>query len=311
MLLDCTLRDGGYYTDWVFSEGLVNDYLNTISSLPLVNYIEIGYLRNLPDKDYGDFYYLPLETIRNIRNNLDKNKKIAVMINAKEYKSINHINDLLYSCKSYVDLIRIAVSPQNINHGIELARKIKEIGFEVALNIMYLSQINLNELENIICELANDSANVDFIYLVDSFGSCYPDEVTEKIKKAKSYCNIPIGFHGHDNLSLAFSNSISACKSGANIIDATITGIGRGAGNLATELYCTYEIHKRDLAYDFSKIESIVEKFKELKKVYDWGTSLPYIISGLNNIPQSKIMNLSHKEYKINDLLKLFTKQSN
>ena len=133
-ILDCTLRDGGYYTNWDFSKDLIDKYLAYVNKLP-IDYIEVGYKSNQKSSYGGEYYYLPSSTIKHISKNTEK--KIAVMINAKD--NINP--DFLLNLIPYVSLIRITTSPEEIQTNLRLAKKVKDLGFEVAMNIMYISKL--------------------------------------------------------------------------------------------------------------------------------------------------------------------------
>lgn len=305
-ILDCTLRDGGYYTNWDFSRELVDKYIETVSNLP-IDYVEVGYRSPAKSKYLGEFFYTPIETINRIKSQLDSSIKIAIMINTKDVDDVNELEKLLLECVDKVNLIRFTVAPSNIEKSILYAKKTQELGFEVALNLMYISQNNAEELLEQVDIILESVPNIDFIYLVDSYGSCLPFEVKEKFKTIKmKHSALQLGFHGHDNIQLAFSNSLEAIDVGVNIIDATITGMGRGAGNLSTELICSYTATQNNLEFDYTNLVDLVEKFNELKLVYGWGNSLPYIISGFNKLPQGEVMDLiSLKRFSTNKIVKI------
>ena len=135
-LLDCTLRDGGYYTDWDFCSDIVDSYIESMNKLP-IDYLELGY-RNNPDKEYlGKFGYCPVSVLTEIRKN--STKKLAVMLNEKSTKP-EDLKQLTEPIKGLVDMIRIAVDPKNLLRAIELAKAVKTQGFEVGFNIMYMSK---------------------------------------------------------------------------------------------------------------------------------------------------------------------------
>ncbi|MFT4414710.1 hypothetical protein ACLM5H_12700 [Fredinandcohnia humi] len=293
-ILDCTLRDGGYYTDWDFNRDLVDLYLHTISSLP-IDIVEIGYRSPSKESYFGEYFYLPINTIKRAREKLNSNQEIAVMINSKDINSTEELEKLLTDCKGIVDMVRFASAPNSINHSVELALKAKSLGFAVALNIMYLSKLTIEDLHFI--NSIDGIVELDYLYLVDSYGACYPTDIAEKFSVlSSSNTNIKYGFHGHDNMELAFGNTIEAINSGAIIVDSTITGMGRGAGNLKTELISIYKSNKygQELLYD--NLVELVDKFNGLKEEYKWGASLPYIISGMGGLPQNEVMNLMSKQ---------------
>jgi 4-hydroxy 2-oxovalerate aldolase len=285
-LLDCTLRDGGYYTLWDFETSLVNNYCDLVAKLP-IEYIEIGY-RNIEKNDYfGEFYYSPIETIKKIKSKLNKSQKISLMLDAKNCTT-KDITKLLIKCNNFVDLIRIATDPKRIEHSLEIAKSLKSLGFEVAVNIMYLSEID--EHHEIYTKLEDIETYVDYLYLVDSYGSIYPEELKKTIKLFQKNCNVQLGFHGHNNLELAFINTLKAIECGVEIIDSTILGMGRGAGNLKLELLLTHLKAKKDLDIDLNALSQLVESFMPLLNLYRWGTNLPYMVSGSYSLPQKDVM---------------------
>ena len=284
-ILDCTLRDGGYYTDWDFSDEIVNTYINGMNSLP-VDYIELGY-RNKPESGYmGKFGYTPVYLLEKIR--ASSNKKLAIMLNEKSIR----VDDLPYLTSpliGLVDMIRLAVDPNNMLRAIQLAKEIKKQGFEVGFNVMYMSK--WNQYENFYNSLIYLNGVVDVINMVDSYGGIMPDEVVEIVSKLRSVLTCKIGFHGHNNMQLGLINTLKAIEAGADSVDCTILGMGRGAGNLNTELLLTY-FNRNGLEVDFSALSDIITAFQPLHEKYQWGTNLPYMISGANSLPQKDVMSL-------------------
>lgn len=309
-ILDCTLRDGGYYTDWDFDYNLVEKYIQTMNDLP-IHYIEIGYRSPSKNKYMGEFFYTPIETLKKIREQLDSKIKIAIMINTKDVRDVQELDQLLTEIVDLVDLVRFAVAPNNIHNAVLFAKRTKELGFEAALNLMYLSQKDIKEISSEVNYILDHVKNIDFLYLVDSYGACLPSEVKDKFMAIKNeHEDLALGFHGHDNIQLAFANSLEAINAGVNIIDATITGMGRGAGNLSTELICSHEAVAQNIDLDYANLVELVDIFNKLKAEYGWGTSLPYMISGFNKLPQGKVMDLiSLKRFSTNSIIKIIKNQ--
>ena len=294
-ILDCTLRDGGYYTNWDFKPSLVQNYLQTMASLP-IEYLEIGY-RNPPDKGYfGEYYYLSNYTLKTlISDNISNLPKLAVMLDTKKCQP-EDVPNLLGNTREIFDLVRIAVDPNNLSEGIALATSIKNCGFKVAVNLMYLSKIG-NDY-SFLFKFQELGEIVDYLYLVDSYGACLPKQVGEVVQFAKAHLPQKIGFHGHDNISLAFANSLAALDMGADIVDSTILGMGRGAGNLKTELIINYLNKYLEQSIDLSNLADLLEIFDTMKDFYRWGSDLPYVISGFGNLPQKEVMEwLGKKRY--------------
>jgi 4-hydroxy 2-oxovalerate aldolase len=307
LLLDCTLRDGGYYTNWDFDKSLVAKYFQAMENLP-IQYVEIGY-RSKPLKGYfGEYFYCPEYVMRKAKE-LMPSKKLAIMLNEKDTIA-QDLEKLLVPCKTYIQMVRLAVSPERIPQAAELAQIIKKMGFEVAFNIMYLSKFASNEA--ILEGLKGLEQFVDFLYLVDSYGGVFPEQVQSIIQKVKTKTTIPLGFHGHNNLELVMINSITAMEAGVSILDATITGMGRGAGNLKTELFLTYLAFQKGVPVDFNALSSTVEDFEKMQKQYEWGTSLPYMVAGANSLPQKDVMEwMSKKRFSISGLVNALKNQKN
>lgn len=297
-ILDCTLRDGGYYTNWDFDGEIVRNYLVGMNSLP-IDYIELGY-RSLPTKAYqGKFGYTPVYLLQQIR--LLSNKKLAVMLNEKSV-SPSDLNRLTEPIKGLVDMIRLAVDPQNIDRALALAKAVKEQGFELGFNIMYMSK--WGEYHGFYEKISNLNDVVDVMNMVDSFGGIMPNEVESIVKKLRQVLTCKIGFHGHNNLQMGLINTLTALDCGVDSVDCTILGMGRGAGNLNTELLLTY-LNYKYLDVDFSSLSDVITAFQPLYETYRWGTQLPYMISGVNSLPQKEVMDLvTNRVYSFDSIVR-------
>lgn len=297
-ILDCTLRDGGYYTNWDFKGEIVETYLKSMNELP-IDYLELGY-RNNPEKEYlGKFGYTPVYLLKQIRQ--FSNKKLAVMLNEKSTK-VEDLEYLSEPIKGFVDMIRLAVDPKNLQRAIVLAKAVKAQGFEVGFNIMYMSK--WDKYEGFYEQLVGLNGVADILNMVDSFGGIMPHEVAAIIKKLRDIVDCKIGFHGHNNLEMALANTLAAIESGVDSVDATILGMGRGAGNLNMELLLTY-LNKDSLNVDFNALSDVITAFQPLYETYRWGTQLPYMISGANSLPQKEVMALvTNRVYSFDSIVR-------
>ena len=297
-ILDCTLRDGGYYTNWDFNGDVVKAYLTGMNNLP-IDYLELGY-RNNPDKEYlGKFGYTPVYLLKQIREL--SNKKLAVMLNEKS-TSADDLPRLIDPIKGLVDMIRIAVDPANLLRAISLAKAIKSRGFKVGFNIMYMSK--WDSYEGFYDHLTELNGTVDILNMVDSYGGIMPTEVAEIIRCLRETVKCRIGFHGHNNLQMGLANTLSAIDTGVDSVDCTILGMGRGAGNLSTELLLTF-LNRKGLKVDFNSLSDIITVFQPLYDHYRWGTQLPYMISGANSLPQKDVMSLvSNRVYSFESIVR-------
>jgi 4-hydroxy 2-oxovalerate aldolase len=207
-------------------------------------------------------------------------------------------------------MVRVAVDPKKLDRAIILGKEIKKRGFLVSFNIMYMSK--WNEYKGFYDKLVALNGIVDVLYMVDSFGGVSPKIVKETIFMLKEKINCSIGFHCHNNLELGLINTLTAVDNGIDYMDSTILGMGRGAGNLKTELLLAYLNKHYDLDVDFNKLGNVITIFSELLKKYSWGTSLPYMISGTYSIPQKDVMALvDNRRYSFNSIIRALDNRKN
>jgi len=305
-LLDCTIRDGGYYTGWDFDNDLVLSYLQNFENLPF-DYLEVGYRSPALEGYYGEYFYCNIDTLNFLKDN--SSKKLAIILDEKNVR-INMLDELLDPCLGIVSLIRIAIDPTNFDRAINLAIEIKKKGFEIAFNLMYMS--NWNEYPEMIKNFSKLNNLVDYLYLVDSYGGVFPNDVRDVIKRVRANTNVKIGFHGHNNLEMALANTLVAIEEGVDIVDSTILGMGRGAGNLKTELLLVSLAKNYGSDINFDSLSDITSKFQKLKDHYNWGTSLPYMVSGANSLPQKQVMDwVSNRSYSLNSITRALLKNDN
>mgnify|MGYP001811202035 CR=1 FL=1 len=272
-ILDCTLRDGGYYTNWDFDKDVVETYFQSFNHLP-VSYLEIGY-RNKPFKEYlGEYFYCPVYVMEAARR--VSSKKLVIILDEKSVRP-EHVEPLLKPCVGLIDMVRIALDPEQFGRALKLAEEIKKLGFEVGFNTMYMSKWKHNR--SFLEELKFVDSVADYFYMVDSYGGVYPNDIVETIDMVRQKTKIKLGFHGHNNLELGLINTLTALEHDVEIVDATITGMGRGAGNLKTELLLTALNAKHDLKVDFNALSNVVDVFEKLQQDYGLGTNFHYMFS--------------------------------
>lgn len=307
-ICDCTLRDGGYYTNWDFNKSLVQSYFRAMAEIPAITHIEIGYRSKASGQYLGEYFYCPNHVLK-MAKELCANKELAIMLNERDTK-VEDLDELLDPCKPYIQLVRMAVDPKNLDSAAKLAVEIKAKGFKVGFNLMYMSQW-ASDLE-FIKSLKSLESCIDYIYMVDSFGSVYPNDVKTALEAICETIDIPVGFHGHNNLELGLANSLIALENGCQVIDATITGMGRGAGNLKTELLLTSLNAQDKVQFDFNKLNPIVAEFEEMQQQYKWGTNLPYMISGAYSLQQKEVMSwISKKRFTTESIINALQNKKN
>ncbi len=293
-ILDCTLRDGGYYNSWDFSNHITSEYLNSMRALD-VDIIEIGLRQKQKDTYYGanafssDSYLSTLD--------LTGCFKLSVLINESELNASSLDDDLRalfpVSCTNTpISLVRIATKMDSLDNALKIASWLKSKGFDVAVNIMQVSLLSDEQVDSICSKIS--STSIDILYLADSLGSLLPIHANSLFKRFINLVSIPIGFHAHDNLSLAFANFLIAIECGVEYIDATLTGMGRGPGNLRTEDVLTFVEQSSHGRYLKSQIltKVIDDIFLPLKSKHRWGTNRLYFQSALDNIHPSYVQDL-------------------
>ena len=303
-LLDCTLRDGGYYNNWQFSKEIVQKYINLISKTE-IKFVEIGFLFLPLDKKKG----LTANCNKNFFNNFifPKNINLGVMINAAdlinytnqkdEDKKFKILRDLK---KTNLSFIRIACHFREvfkIEKYLKILKENKKI--DLFLNIMQISEINSMDIYKI-CNYSKKFFKC--LYIADSLGSLNKSKVHNIVNRFRRNWPYDMGIHAHDNQSLALENTLYANKIGLNWLDCTITGMGRGPGNTKTEKLIKY-FTKKNIKQK-QAIKELLSIFMKLKKKYRWGTNYYYRLSGKYKIHPTYIQTmLTDKRYKKDDYI--------
>ena len=305
--LDCTLRDGGYYNNWDFSEDFVRNYLIALS-VAKINYVELGF-RLFKNKGFKGAYAFCNEDLLNSIN-IPSGIKLAIMIQADDLILDGHLHrDIIEilvpkeSSKSKVDLIRIACRLDDFHIIAPAFKVLKEKGYKTALNIMQITTIT-KEQSNKMAKIAIEN-DVDIVYLADSLGSLIPDRLEEIIRFLKETWPGKIGFHAHDNKGLALVNTLRAIENDIDWVDSSINGMGRGAGNTKTEeLLLSIDNYKKDKSCLIPLLKMINNDFKQLKERYNWGTNSYYFMAAESSIHPTYIQTiLSDDRFKEEDIL--------
>jgi 4-hydroxy 2-oxovalerate aldolase len=290
-VLDCTIRDGGYYNNWDFSD---DEFINSIDALinTGVDVIELGYKSLGSAQFFGPYKYCSETFLRELK--MKTKCQYACMIDAKEFvNKKSELNVVLLDQEASIfSMVRVASSLAILNESIDLALEIKRKGYLVSLNLMGISLISENDLALLLAKIPKE---IDIVYFADSFGNLYPKDVARIFNVFKNNLSgQDIGFHPHDNLGLAFANAIEAIECGVDYIDGTILGMGRGAGNLKLEQLLTFlNFEKKDNKYSsYPLIYVIQNHYLALQKEYGWGFDLTYMLSGINNTHQSYCQSL-------------------
>jgi len=291
-ILDCTLRDGGYYNQWDFDIQLVNEYLKCIEE-SRIDSVEIGFrspqkkngFSNATDEFIVDNLYIP------------KVEYIGVMLNGKEMDTDLIKSLFIYTDKSPINLVRICIYFKDVEKTESLFKELKNLGYFTTCNLMQAADKSYDEIKHTSSMIQKWDA-VDVLYLADSFGGMTHDTVNYAFKAIKESWNGLTGFHGHNNKGQALSNSLEAIDTGVDWIDGTILGMGRGPGNCETE-YLLNELNKQNYEFEVDPLYKFaMGSFHLLKDKYKWGPSLSYYLSAEYNIHPTYIQELLYNQPK-------------
>lgn len=276
-IIDCTIRDGGLVNNWDFSIEFVQDLYNGLNDAG-VEYMEIGYKNSpalLKATDPNPWRFLDDDFLKQVIPEKKKTKLSALV-------DIGRVdpNDILPREESILDMIRVACYVREVDKGLELVQMFHELGYETSLNIMALSSVPEQQLIEAF-DMVRESP-VDVVYIVDSFGSLDPKDIEHQVKKfSEMIPNKQLGIHTHNNLQLAFANTLTAMRNGVVFLDSSIYGMGRAAGNCHTELLVGY-IQKT--TYELKPLLSVIENHMlAMREKWEWGYIIPYMISGILN----------------------------
>lgn len=281
-VLDCTIRDGGLMNDSRFSDDCVRGVLQACSAAGL-DYMEIGYKNSKklfsPDK-YGAWRHCDEDDVRRIVGDEDLGGlQLCAMADAEkcDYKTA-----ILPRDQSPLSMIRVACYIHQIPLAVDMAKNAQDKGYDTCVNLMAASTVQESELGAGLDLLCQSGAKA--VYLVDSFGHFYTEEVRYLVRKylihAKPH-GMEVGVHMHNNLQLAFANTVEGIVAGANYIDATMSGLGRGAGNCLLELLLGF-LHNPKFKLR-PILECIQTHIEPMQKELGWGFDVPYMLTGLHN----------------------------
>lgn len=281
-VVDATIRDGGLCNDFRFDDKFVKD-LYEANVKAGVDYMEFGYKASkeiFDEKDFGKWKFCNDSDIRKIVGDNKTKLKIAVMADVGR---TDFEKDIIPKKDSPIDLVRIATYINTIPAAIEMIEDCAKKGYETTINIMAVSKAKTEDIVTALEILGQSPVNA--FYIVDSYGALYPEESR---RLADLYCSIAdkynkaVGIHAHNNQQLAFANTIEAMTQGASYLDATVDGMGRGAGNCALELLLGF---LKNPKYKVDPILRIIEEHTHKLKAegVKWGYDIPYMLTGQFN----------------------------
>lgn len=281
-VVDCTIRDGGLVNNFEFDDEFVRNLYHANVAAG-VDYMEFGYKASkelFSVEEFGKWKFCDEADIRAIVGDNDTNMKISVMADVGR---TDFMKDIIPREESVIDMIRIATYVNTIPAAVEMIEYCHEMGYETTINIMAVSTAQESELELALNILAQSP--VDVIYLVDSYGSLYPEQIRSYAGKYLQIAEAngkQVGIHAHNNQQLAFANTIEACAFGVSYLDVTVSGMGRGAGNCFSELLLGF---LRNPKYKLNPVLKFVQNSILPLKAEGvvWGCDVQYMITGQQN----------------------------
>lgn len=280
-IVDCTIRDGGLMNNHKFSdEVFLAVYQACVDGG--IDYMEVGYKGSraiFSDQEHGTWKFSAEDDLRRLIGDNDTDLKISVMADAER---TDYHRDIVPHEESVIDLIRVATYVHQIPVALDMIRDAHEKGYETSVNLMAVSTVQEWELDEALNLLAQ--SEVDSLYVVDSFGSLYSEQVHYLVHKYLQYAKSTgkqVGMHAHNNQQLAFANTVEAIVKGANMVDGSMAGLGRGAGNCPTEsLLCFLHNPKYRLRPVLKCMRDYIEPMRERLR---WGFDVPYMLTGMLN----------------------------
>lgn len=285
-VLDCTIRDGGLVNRHDFSHDFVRRVYQGVSAAG-VDYFEIGYKNSrdlFPDPSYGPWKFCSDDDIRKVTEGVEGGARISVMADVGRVD----MDSVKPADQSPFHMVRVASYVKGVDKAIAMANRFHDLGYETCINLMALSRDRGPELDEAMDQCEHE-AHAQVIYLVDSFGSLYQEDIERLVHRARKWIKTKeLGFHGHNNQQLAFSNTIEAIIHGVNYLDATVYGMGRAAGNCTLELLLGF---LKNPKFDVRPVLDLVANdFIPLRTRHEWGYIIPHMIAGqLNMHPQEAL----------------------
>ena len=280
-VLDATIRDGGLMNDHQFDDDTVRGVYQACAAAG-IDYMEIGYVnsrKQFPASEFGPWKHCVEEDVRRIVGDNDTPLKLAAMADAEKS---DYEEDVLPREESVLDMIRVAAYIHQIPLALRMIQDAHDKGYETTVNLMAVSTVPERELDEAVELLA--ASPVGVVYVVDSFGFLYSEQVEALVDKFLAVTRSTrkeVGIHCHNNRQLAFANTIQAIIRGANFLDASVAGLGRGAGNCQLELLLSFLHNPR---YHLRPVlECIQNHIEPMREKLMWGYDYPYMMTGILN----------------------------
>lgn len=278
-LFDCSMRDGGYVNNWYFSKEQARACYSATKDCG-IEYCEIGFRRN--EHTNGPWFYTPESLVNETYGDMVTPEcKLAVMAQMGTFT----IDDFVPKSESLISMVRVLIAyhckdkddskldTELIHETVDMCKRLKELGYEVSINIGRIDKMSDAQIQET-CEMIND-APIEYFYLADTYGNLGIYKMRQILANIKKYYDGKVGFHAHDNLKNASVKAIDALYNGADIVDVTFGGFGRGSGNARSE-YVLAHFEDRKLLPALLYTDTWIQSYKE--------SGVPYLLSGLKSM---------------------------
>lgn len=306
VLLDCTLRDGGYYNAWDFPSSLIQDYLLAMKAVQ-VDVVELGF-RFLKNQGFkGPCAFTTDEFLSTLT--IPQGLAVAVMLNGADLCTgigcIGALEQLFPrpAAETPVELVRVACHFHELPEALPAAGWLAERGYRVGFNVMQITDRSHAEVREL-TRMVRDWP-IETLYFADSMGSMTPQAAAEMVGLLHEGWNGPLGIHTHDNMGLALANTLRAVSEGVRWLDSTVTGMGRGPGNARTEELVIEAEALRGRRANLEPLMALIRRhFGPMKADYGWGTNPYYYLAGKYGIHPTYIQEvLGDKRYDDEDII--------
>jgi len=278
-LFDCSMRDGGYMNNWYFSKEQARACYSATKDCG-IEYCEIGFRRN--EHTNGPWFYTPESLVNETYGDIVTPEcRLAIMAQMGTFT----IDDFVPKSESLISMVRVLIAyhckdkddskldTERIHETVDMCKKLKELGYEVSINIGRIDKMSVEQIQQT-CEIIKD-APIEYFYLADTYGNLGIYKMRQILTNIKKYYDGKIGFHAHDNLKNASVKAIDALYNGADIVDVTFGGFGRGSGNARSE-YVLAHFEDRKLLPALLYTDKWIQSYKE--------SGVPYLLSGLKSM---------------------------
>lgn len=309
-LLDCTLRDGGYLNNWIFGKNNILDIYNNLNNAN-IDIIEVGFIDESYQENPDATITPTSKCFDNLFSNI-KNKK-AMTVAMIDYGTCNIEN---ISSSNFLDGIRVIFKKKDVDNALNYCQLLKDKGYKVFVQPVSVTSYSDKDILELVKKV--NTLKPYAMAIVDTYGLMHKDNLAQYFNLIDNNLdeNISLGYHSHNSLQLGYANSMEFIEMNTKrnlIVDGSLFGMGKGAGNTNTELLAMYMNEYHSCNYDISEILELIELYiLKYKEKYNWGYSMPYYVSAINDCHPKYVQYLKNKNTlsikAINNIIKQIEK---